>query len=290
MMDQPQDNNHNLDISDNEQDLGVIEPRSREITPKIQPKIKLDLKPKNDSAINKNITPVKKSTKKEEAPDLLGLDNDDFNDFVSHRISPEKTNNKPVDLFSNNLGIGVISPAPAQSNVDLFDIGITEPASSNTDLFSLDTTQTTTILPKVNQPNVQTNKNSTSDFDFFDFGEVATSKPIISSSATMPNLNLMAPNKVQNLAPVGEVDLFSFGEPETMNNTGSVQTLNKMENTKNDLPKPLSLWDDLSKTVDINLDNLSPYSKGVKSKQANVPMNHLPSSTSQSVFASQMKR
>ena len=41
------------------------------------------------------------------------------------------------------------------------------------------------------------------------------------------------------------------------------------------IKKQPNLWDDLSRTVDINLDNLSPYSKGVKNKNANIPMNHL---------------
>ncbi len=36
------------------------------------------------------------------------------------------------------------------------------------------------------------------------------------------------------------------------------------------------MWDDLSKTVDINLDTLSPHSKGAKvNKQASVPLNSL---------------
>lgn len=40
--------------------------------------------------------------------------------------------------------------------------------------------------------------------------------------------------------------------------------------------KSASMWDDLSKTVDINLDTLSPHSKGAKvNKQSNVPLNSL---------------
>jgi hypothetical protein len=42
------------------------------------------------------------------------------------------------------------------------------------------------------------------------------------------------------------------------------------------------MWDSLGNSVDINLDNLSPYSKGLKSTPANnIPMNALMNQQSQ---------
>ncbi len=36
--------------------------------------------------------------------------------------------------------------------------------------------------------------------------------------------------------------------------------------------------------MDINLDNLSPYSKGIKNKNTNVPMNHLANNSNKQIF------
>ena len=41
------------------------------------------------------------------------------------------------------------------------------------------------------------------------------------------------------------------------------------------------MWDALGTSVDINLDNLSPYSKGAKTANPNIPMNVLKSSQTQ---------
>ena len=231
LMDVPPNNDHNLDISDNEEDLGIgigkFEDKKSESSPKN--KIKLDLKPSSNLvAMNsKKNTPVIKVQEKKQPelaqPDLLGLDNDDFDDFVSHRIVPEASNNNniqqkntsSIDFFSNDVpsSTNTYSPLPSSNqsksnnnninkisaSVDLFDIGIPEEASSSgsIDLFSL-SSQTATAKPSDIVPSVASkNTNSLSDFDFFDFGSPAPTlvisnvKPMMPSSATLPNLNLL---------------------------------------------------------------------------------------------------
>ncbi len=41
------------------------------------------------------------------------------------------------------------------------------------------------------------------------------------------------------------------------------------------------MWDNLGASVDINLDNLMPYSKGSKNTQTNIPMNAMMSQSNQ---------
>jgi len=224
LMDVPPNNDHNLDISDNEEDLGI--PNFADKKPETSPKnkINLDKQPTTNLAAvsSKNNTPVKKlqEIKKPELaqPDLLGLDNDDFDDFVSHRIVPETSSNNniqqknmnSIDLFSNDVPkslANTYSPLPSSNksktsnsaaNVDLFDIGIPEEASSSgdIDLFSF-SSQATTTKPSDTLQSASKNTNSSLDFDFFDFGSsnptlaASNVKPIMPSSATLPNLNLM---------------------------------------------------------------------------------------------------
>ncbi len=232
LMDVPPNNDHNLDISDNEEDLGIgigkFEDKKTETSPSSN-KLKLDLKPASNSSVanNKNSAPPKKVQEKKQQeqvqPDLLGLDNDDFDDFVSHRIVPEASNNNnttniqqkntsSIDLFSNDgpiSSINAYSPLPSSNqpksnnldnskhtaNVDLFDIGIPEEASGSIDLFSLGSQTTTANSSNIITPSASKTTNSSSDFDFFDFGGPVTAtgtfKPMMPSSATLPNLNLL---------------------------------------------------------------------------------------------------
>lgn len=302
MMDQPPENNHNLDISDDENDLGIIE----------KPKIQLNLKP---LPISPTKTPVtSKVEKKANAPDLLNLDNDndDFADFVSHRIvatentSPAKSNNNSntqvpanksnVDLLgmdipsgsqsasidliqNNNNSQNLLSGSANNTGANLFqnknnnnqDLLSGNSNNSGADLFQLDNKVENIFGNNANQTNTQ---NSTSDsFDIFDLGGPANKS--MPSSMTLPNLSNSNNTASHNLSSINE-DLFGFG---SVNKSESVQSFNKtaINNTPNKVPlnKTASLWDDLSKSVDINLDNLSPFNKGAKNKQNNVSMNNM---------------
>lgn len=293
MMDQPPDNDHNLDISDGENDLGIVEKNVK----KVESPNKIVLKPMPKSPSTKtpsknNVTVNNAASKKDNAPDLLNLDNDDFADFVSHRIvategvktpSPVKpvnnvkNNEPPVKSNVDLLGIDIPS-SESQPTLDLFqnntnqnqDLFGSNVNNSGADLFNLDNTNENIF----GNNTISSNQNN-ANIDLFSLGSpVNKSMP---SSMTMPNLYNSSNIGNQNLSSINE-DLFGFTNE---NKSESVQSFNKapnnntLVNTSPALNKTGSMWDDLSKSVDINLDNLSPYNKGAKNKQNNISMNNM---------------
>lgn len=245
----------------------------------------------NKINIKLNETGVKKVQKKEEIiPDLLGGGDDDgFNDFVSHRITPAETNNKITanDLFSNDIS-KMTSPQLQRtnsSNLDLLSMNMA-PMTPNTtvspvsimslmtkqpevDLFSSD--YNSPIIPSNTSNNLNQVNNNTaapSNFDFFGGLSENTNKSM-PSSMTMPNLLIPQNQQPSQMQPNN--DLFSMSG-SISNNNNNHNNINK----KTEMPKSTSVWDTLGKSVDINLDNLLPHNKGIiTKKQGNVPMNQL---------------
>lgn len=76
------------------------------------------------------------------------------------------------------------------------------------------------------------------------------------------------------LKPVGETSNTSI-KPIKLDNKSSNGSAAVAEN------KSTTMWDALGQSVDINLDNLSRFSKGTKGANSNIPMNQMMSPQSQ---------
>lgn len=296
MLDQPPERDHNLDISEDENDPQELGYKNDDKSK--QNKIQLNLKDKSTQPQKNSTAKPKVELKQQTQPDLLGLDNDDFDDFVSHRATTEgsvSNVSSPVHKTSPQVPTGAslldldIGASNANSNIspslnlfqsnnnnnnntkqsanlledDLFGAPVqSKPvpsAQANLNLFDAPIAATPS--------NTAAATNASNDFDLFNFGDVS-SKPM-PSSVTMPNFNMAPQKPMNNITPVSD-DFAFFGEEKK---SESVQNSN---NTNTNINKSASMWDDLSKTVDINLDSLSPHSKGAKvNKQSSVPLNSL---------------
>lgn len=173
-------------------------------------------------------------------------DTDDFGDFVTHRIESKATNPK-------------IASKPPQPNIDDLLGGF-----DNLNIQPL----TTTIKPITNDidqlfsfdnPTPTTTTTSNNDFDFFG-GLMTTTIP---TSATLPNLSS---NK--------NSDFSQFADFNKVSMTPTTSLAKQQQQQPN---KSNTMWDALGTSVDINLDSLSPHSKGSKVTNTNVPMNSLKS-------------
>ena len=154
----------------------------------------------------------------------MGLDNDDdFSDFVAHRIipsspsapassnvdffsnndipstaapstlSPQKSSNSSIDLFNTNpptnSNIDLFSSPSANSNVDLFNIPNSGATPAATDLFQLNN-QNDFLSNKTTSGNSSTDNKLASNMELLDFTGSSNSKTMI-PSMTMPNLNMV---------------------------------------------------------------------------------------------------
>lgn len=181
---------------------------------------------------------------------------------------------KTIDLFD----FGDVEASKSQNNPktddDFADFGEfvstgvpkSEPATpaNSIDLFSLDSVpQMPAIVPQKPQNDVDnlfsisSNQQPSTGQDLLSvFSDTPTQ---IQNSFTMPNISL-GQNWNQNLVT-------PTNQPAPVR---SSETAKKVTNTN-------SIWDKLGQSVDINLDNLTPHSKGLSNKgnQNSVPLKDL---------------
>ncbi|CAF0943001.1 unnamed protein product [Brachionus calyciflorus] len=146
-----------------------------------------------------------------------------------------------------------------------------------------------------------------SNIDLFDFDSIQPVKQNIVTSAPIqpvkPQTDIDSLFSVPSNEPTGQADLFQIfssnptPQPTPISNSFTMPNISTNQWTNTPLqstvkpvqtqltPKPQtnSMWDKLGQSVDINLDNLTPYSKGLTNKtNQNIPMKDLMSQNVQS--------
>lgn len=207
--------------------------------------------------------------------DLLLNENDDnfgeFGDFVTHRIQskPIQQSNDLVsfDPFEVNSSTSLASNQQKQNDI-LFDDLLT-PSSNNIIISNQQQQQTLSAQPDL--------------FHIFSTPNINT----IPSSFTMPNLQTnqqLRPtiNTNKPLMNNANIDnnlwLGAGAQPAAATTTTTAGQVNAQQKPiANSNVSSNSMWDKLGQSVDINLDNLTRYSKGTSSKsnQSNIPMKDL---------------
>lgn len=210
--------------------------------------IHLDYYKSKSAQPQKSTSKPKVELKQQQAqPDLLGLDNDDFDDFVSHRAttednlsnlsSPAKKTSPQVPTGTSllDLDIGASTASNSQS-LNLFQSNNSTKLSNNLledDLFAapvhshpVPSAQANLNLfdTPITATPAQPTTNASDDFDLFNFGDVS-SKPM-PSSATMPNFNMAPQKPINNMTPIKD-DFAFFGEEsksESVQNTNNANT------------------------------------------------------------------
>lgn len=291
IIDQPPDNDHNLDISDGENDLGFNfdnkhESASNKKTDSKKPSVNhfeinnnSSKKPSVDLfEINNNNSKKPEKIEKKQT-NLIESEFDDFNDFVAHRVTPvtpvknDLNSMNNIDFFSNKNTPSnnvQVQPVPSKTpEVNLFDLPMAD--SNNVDLLQAN-------IGQVNNIPVSTNgaqSKPASDFDLFDFNYTPAPVSTNSNANTIPT-SMTMPNFFQTTQPQANLLETNSNAINLLGEEKKSESLHSINNqSKPSINKTSNMWDNLSNTVDINLDNLSPYSKGAKIKQTNVPMNNL---------------
>lgn len=182
-------------------------------------------------------------------------DNDDFGefgDFVTPVSAPKLEPQTTPDLFNFDS----IQPIKASTTATPAPV---KPQNDIDNIFSINDQQTS---------------HTSGSQDLF---QIFSNQPQASvpSSFTMPNISTTTQWATPN----------NFA-PKPIN----TQTV-KPSQPLNQTPRPVqanSMWDKLGQSVDINLDNLTPYSKGASNKnnQNNIPMKDLMSNQSPKVLTS----
>lgn len=186
-------------------------------------------------------------------------------DFDSEQSVPTKQNDDFSD-FGDFVTPNVVAKSEPTSNTN-----VTQP-----DLFDFDSIQplktTNSSAPKTDLDDIfsipSNEQVKTSGADLFQVFSNPTPAPQITSSFTMPNISTNQSWPVNNMAQ------------KPVNPAQPVKPTPK--------PQANTMWDKLGQSVDINLDNLTPYSKGLNTKtnQNNIPMKDLMSQQSPKVLTS----
>lgn len=209
----------------------------------------------------------------------------EFGDFVGYQggnggsgASQAQAQPKVQDLFDINDSITTTPVIPAtQANqaakvpdIDsIFSFPNPIPPSSNIVNMAPLTVNNTNATNNIQPIQPQPPKNPSNDlFDIFSND--------IPKSFTMPNIQAMNSSIPANLLkPVGETSNTSI-KPIKLDSKSSNGSAAVAEN------KTSTMWDALGQSVDINLDNLSRFSKGTKGNaNSNIPMNQMMSPQSQ---------
>lgn len=163
---------------------------------------------------------------------------DDLADFGEF-VTPVSTKTEPVNTI-NKIDLFNMDPVQLMPTNDK-----AVPVNTKNDIDSL-----------LNMPSNQNFSNDQDLFSIFTNNSVPTT---IQNSFTMPNIQL-GQNLNQTMAKAN-----NNSAP-----TNSNEVLKKNSN-------PNSIWDKLGQSVDINLDNLTPHSKGlnIKTNQNNIPLKDL---------------
>jgi epsin len=267
------DNNDNDDADDNDvasynDDLGFEnKPSSRKTT-------ESDFKMPANNKKEPKRPPISKTTPK------ITEDTDDFGDFVTHRIESKATTVKPANA---KLATKLTPVIPAPNIDDLlggFDTMNIQPITATTTSPTLTATAKNDIdqlLSFDNKTSTSTNSNSNNDFDFFGgLMSSSTTTTTIPTSATLPNLT-SSNHMNSDFSHFADFNLISSS---SSNNSTTNNSMTSPVAKKEQLQQPNksnTMWDALGTSVDINLDSLSPHSKGSKVTQTNVPMNSLKS-------------
>lgn len=187
---------------------------------------------------------------------------------------------KPINLFDFNEDVKSNIENNSKLDDDFADFGEfvtpvttkTEPENSinKIDLLDMDSVQLISTNEKfvpVKPQNdidsffsIPSNQHSSNNQDLFSIFSNNSVPTMIQNSFTMPNISLTSHNLNQSMAKIN-----NNSAP-----TNSNESLKKNSNSN-------SIWDKLGQSVDINLDNLTPHSKGLnnKSNQNNIPLKDL---------------
>jgi hypothetical protein len=177
-------------------------------------------------------------------PPVVDLFSTEFSEPQQQQLQPKQQQN--VDLFfdhfasistNNNNTSSTINPTSSKTN-DLFEaFGSINSSSTNATLNPIPSSFT---MPNINS--ASNNNNNLNDLDLF--GSLSTTSSIIQPAPVL-----------SNSSKTNQITVNPARPPSTTSTN--------------------TMWDSLGKSVDINLDNLSPYSKGAKNTPVNLPMNHL---------------